>query len=520
MSFSEVDARMRDAGKIPIPGENPAGKNVRDDPRFMLIRQEIDALTSIQPNTPPPDWAKVADLSVDLLTSVGKDISVASWFGTALLYLKGEEGIALGATTLSDICTEYWETLFPPLARARARVGAIDWWQDQVERWLDTAKPQYLSAPVYETAEKKLQALDEFIGATVPDNTLRLHALRARLQRLPPPPEREPSPPPADSVPPSAPAASPAASPPPSAVSVPRDLAAPTLSSDAPTNAFLSECAQFCLKAADALLSRDLTLPASYVLRRTALWGGLTRPPPLEGTNTRLPPPEEHIFPGLVSLFTAGEHEKVVHQAESYCNAYLFWLDLSRLSAQALAGLGQAYDTARRALESQAAGLLHRFTELASMNFSDGKPFADSATRQWLSGLSGSVGVVAPFDAELSEAVANPPADALEAIGRLLLRHPSDKYTLSLYRAAFQACLAGGLWPPLPFLSVRLLDLLAAHKLSAYDSDAVASALSVAAAALSAALAADPENVSAREQYARIAVELAGLQPHRLILPG
>ncbi|MDR1162677.1 MAG: type VI secretion system protein TssA [Candidatus Accumulibacter sp.] len=524
MPSSETDACPNNAGAIPIPGDSPAGKNVRDDPRFSLIRQEIDSLTSIQPDAAPPDWAKIADLGNALLTTLGKDISVASWFAAALLNLKGEEGIADGAAVLADLCTGYWETLFPPLSRIRARTGAIDWWQDQVERWLDAAKPEYLSASVHEIADQRLQALEEFINDTVPDNPLRLRTLRARLQRLPTPPEAAPPPPP-DAPSDTSSAAPTSATGTPPAQNASRAAApdavsgAPQVSADSPTSAFLSECARFCLQTADTLLSRDLAHPASYVLRRSALWAELTQTPPTEGVNTRLPKPEEHLLPGLLSLFKAGEHKKVVYQAESCCNEYLFWLDLSRLSAQALAGLGKAYDVARLALESQTAGLLHRFPELAGMSFSDGTPFADSATRQWLAGLSGTGGGSDPFDAALAEAVAHPPAAALEALGRLLLRHPGDKYTLVLYRAAFQACLAGELWQPLPFLSVRLLEIVAAHRLSTYDSDAVAAALASAADALAAAATANPENSPVREQYARIAAELAGLQPHKL-LPG
>ncbi|MDR3300379.1 MAG: type VI secretion system protein TssA [Candidatus Accumulibacter sp.] len=519
MSSSGIDPRQYAAGRVPLPENLSAGQNARDDARFSEMRQEIDKLTSIQPDAAGPDWGKVADLGAELLTNLGKDISVASWLGAALLHLKGEEGIAAGAVILADLCSLYWETLAPPAARLRARVGAVDWWQSQVENWLDTAKPEFLSAGVKTAADDALRLLDDTFNNAGPNSSLRLHALRARLGRLPAPPEA------VSETAKSAATAKPAPDAAQASVSESAARAentaalpgAPAIAGDASSGAFLSGCSRFCLDVAEALLSRDLSLPASYILRRTALWGGLTKLPPVEGGRTSLPAPEDHLLPGLSALFHAGEHEKVVRNAESYANAHLYWLDLCRVSAQALAALGAPYAAARLALEGQVAGLLLRFPELSALSFADGTPFADGATRQWLSGLSGAGAPADPFDAELAAAAAHPPAAALDALGRLLLRHVGDKYTLTLYRSAFAACLKGELWPPLPFLSARLLDLVAAHGLAAYDPVAAAEALSAAIEALTAALAADADNTRLREQYARVGVILAGLQPHRLL---
>ncbi|MDR2788197.1 MAG: type VI secretion system protein TssA [Candidatus Accumulibacter sp.] len=507
--MSTPDPAQIAAGRVPIPGDAPAGRSVRDDARFSELRQEIDKLTSILPEASSPDWGKVAVLGAELLATLGKDISVASWLAASFLYLHGEEGISAGATLLAEMCANYWSSLFP--SRTRARMGAIDWWQEQVAAWLEHAKPEYLSARVKEIAEAQLTSLDQTISAAEPDNPLRLRLLRAQLLRLPSPPEA-----------PAAPAqeAPPVAAP---VQSIPVQKAAPTISapelaSDAPVAAFLSASARFCLDAADDLFSKDMSLPAAYMLRRVALWAGLDRLPPAESGRTRIPAPEEHVLPGLNTLLDAGECEKALRMAESQASAYIYWLDLCRISVRALAELGPGHEAARLALEGEVLAFVHRFPEMFTLTFDDGTPFAGGVTRQWLESLGGrGRAVTDPFEAELSAAAARPPAAALEAMGELLMAHPGDKYTLPIYQAAFEACRKGELWSPLPYLSMRLLAIVAAHDLLVYDVAAAARVLSAAAAALSAALAANSGNAPARAQYERVSEALAGLQPHRLL---
>jgi type VI secretion system protein VasJ len=518
--LTKLDPAWIVAGKSPIPGDAPAGRSVREDVRFSELRQEIDKLTSIQPGVSGPDWARVAALGTELLGTLGKDISVASWVAASFLYLCGEEGIAAGTTLMAEMCSSYWDSLFP--SRTRARIGAIDWWQDQVAAWLENTRPEYLSAQVKDVADAQLALLDQTIAAAEPDNSLRLHMLRAQIARLPSPPEAVPKATAETSVPPSLPAQETVSATVPTvqnAAPISNAPTAPTLSGDASAAAFFSESARFCLDAADALLARDISLPASYVLRRVALWAGFVKLPPAEGGRTRIPAPEEHVLPGLSTLLEAGECEKALRMAESQGNAYPYWLDLGRVSVLALAGLGENHDAARRALEAEILGFAHRFPEVATLAFADGTPFASGVTRKWLDDLGGQGGTSDPFDAELSAAAARAPAAALEALGTLLLAHPGDRHTLSIYRAAFETCVKGELWLPLPYLAMRLLALIAAHDLLVYDVATTANALSAAATALSAALAADASNVQTRAQYERVSEALAGLQPHRL-LPG
>ncbi|MDR0577709.1 MAG: TssA family type VI secretion system protein [Candidatus Accumulibacter sp.] len=486
-------------GGTPIPGGAPAGQSVRDDARFAEMRQEIDLLVAIRTDAAEPDWKKLIELGEALLGTLGKDISVASWLAVAYLRERDEEGLREGAAVLADLCAIHWEGLFPPVARMRARTGAIDWWQDQVEAWLEKRAPEFLPAALQEDLAESLRRLEESLAARVPDFPLRLRALAARLKQIPTPPE-------------------PLAAPPAAPSGAPEKGAD---ASHAPVAAFnaasLADCARFCLEAAETQLREDFSHPASYLLRRAALWSGLRGLPPTENGRTLLPAPEDHILPGLAALLAAGEYERAVRGAEAACNAHIYWLTLHGLAARALAGLGESHLAAKRALEGEVAGLLLRFPELSKLCFSDGLPFADATTLTWLSRLGGSSAAADPFAEAVAAAQAQPPAAALQALGELLLRHSGGKEALALYRAACAVCQKGELWPPLPYLAQRLSALIAKHELAAYDPEAASEALASAASALGSLLAANPENSEAKAQYAAIAVELAGRQPHRLL---
>ena len=524
------------AGSTPVTEAAPAGSAVREDPRFSDMQREMDALTSISAEHREPDWPKVVSLGADLLTGLGKDIMVAAWLGGALLRTEGAQGILTGAAILADMCSLYWQEMFPPVKRLRARIAAIDWWQEQVENWLERGKPESLPEALLQGSMEQIRRLEDAVNKAAPDNELRLHSLLSKLNRIPAEQTTAQTPSAAQPEPPATPAdASSAARSEPSSSPVPKARPAqvqpaqastpapatspvppaPGIEADSPQ--FTASCSRFCLEAANALLSLDLSNPAPYVLRRTAIWAFLRQEPPSESGRTRLPSPADHILPGLRALLSAGEYEKALRGAESHVSAHVYWLDLSALAAAALAALGAEYQAARNALEGEIAGLMHRLPGLADMTFEDGLPFANAETRQWLAGFSGGQGPTDPFALELAEARNRKPAEALESLGDMLLRHAGGRQALEIYAAVLDVCGKGELWGPVPYTSARLLELVQRHALTAYDPPAAAKALSASVSILAQALRAEPENARLREQYALNCAELAGLQPHALL---
>ncbi len=60
--------------------------------------------------------------------------------------------------------------------------------------------------------------------------------------------------------------------------------------------------------------------------------------------------------------------------------AFHLWLDMQRLTVEALDGLGAEFSAVRIAVISELALLVQRVPKLPSLSFTDGTPFADAAT--------------------------------------------------------------------------------------------------------------------------------------------
>jgi len=90
----------------------------------------------------------------------------------------------------------------------------------------------------------------------------------------------------------------------------------------------------------------------------------------------------------LLNLRNNGDPEALLKAAETRLSQYIFWLDINRLVAEALARLGGRYEKAHAAVCEETAFLIHRLSGLEELTFSDGTPFANPDTRQWLGGIS------------------------------------------------------------------------------------------------------------------------------------
>jgi type VI secretion system protein VasJ len=118
---------IRELGKKAIPGEFPAGRDVRELEGFLALQGEIDRSQSISASG-AVDWKKVEKLSEELLDREGKDLLVACYLSVALTRTGGPPGFLAGIKVMADLVEDYWETLFPPLKRRRGRRNASSWW--------------------------------------------------------------------------------------------------------------------------------------------------------------------------------------------------------------------------------------------------------------------------------------------------------------------------------------------------------------------------------------------------------
>jgi type VI secretion system protein VasJ len=132
-----------------------------------------------------------------------------------------------------------------------------------------------------------------------------------------------------------------------------------------------------------------------------------------------IPPPDEQVITVLRNLYKSGSWKELLQASEARVPEFLFWIDISRFSAESLQKLG--FNDIARAVAMETSLYVGRLNGIEYLSFSDGTPFADDETREWLKGLdsrterqqSFSVGYVVD---NLQETLAKETAAALELV--------------------------------------------------------------------------------------------------------
>lgn len=238
------------------------------------------------------------------------------------------------------------------------------------------------------------------------------------------------------------------------------------------------------LGMADFYFQNAPTNPLSYRLRRLWAWLPLVAPPPAEIGLTRIPPPDSIVKPSIEQLLAAGNHEAALRAAESRVTEHRFWLDISRFTATALENLGPSYKAARSAVCAETLLLVERLQGLDNLNFSDGTPFADPETRDWLKGLSLGDGDAAqtggdPLAATVNQALTQArgllkdkkPLDAVDLVQQGLEAAVTGKARLFWRLALGRLLLLAGKPDLAAPLNGKSLEDIEAHDLETFDPD-------------------------------------------------
>ena len=366
----------------PISAAAPAGTDATYEDAFQQLKTEVNALGEAG----DVDFDRIVALSEQVLTTLSKDLNAACYLALGLVRTEGFAGMAEGLAGVRLVATGFWEDLFPPKRRMRARQNALQFLADRMADWAESARPTPDQREDVERAAQELarlqEAATERMGDQAPALGLLRRHLREALQRLP-----KPDPAPAAEAPPSAPTApadgatpaSPAPSPTLAKASTP---AAPGGTGEIKTSA---DATRAVVAAARFLRESDPYDPAAVRLLRALRWGPLVAAPPAEGGTTKIPPPPEPRRAYLTGLLQkdpaalAREAEDQIGQAPFHV-----WLDLQRLAASALAQLGQPARAAYEAVCQEAGALAARLPDLPTLRFKDGTPFADPLTQDWL----------------------------------------------------------------------------------------------------------------------------------------
>lgn len=477
-------------GAAAVSEDVPAGADPRGGPEFeeleaQLRRMETDGPAAV-------NWRQVTEHSSAILGKRGKDLLIGVWLAYALVREERYHGLAVGLGVIRGMVAEHWDGMQPPVARERARVGALEWLVGRVAPLLEgEAGEGDWPAVLYaydqlgeidtltsEKLRKEQVAYGDLVRALRPHRDAARRGLeeiaqkqaqaeaeakareeQAAQQAAAPPSAVEPAPAATSAAP--AAAAQPAAAP----VAASFDLSS------------LDQLPDTLRNLSAAMIARSTADPGAYLLSRIGSWWRIRQVPPNEGGRTGAMAPLEELA-AVTALRGAGQNAEALRALNDLVWTAPFWLEGHRLSAEILGSLGPEHAAAQATVAGAMSLLLTRFPELLDLAFNDGRPFADPATRGWIekNGGAGGGGPAGPgdgLDRAINEArslVAEGKApDALELLAELTRGEIGGRTRLVRQIAQARFCLDVGLiGAALPLLD-HLEAMLKTHDLEAWE---------------------------------------------------
>jgi type VI secretion system protein VasJ len=335
-------AEWREIGTTPVREDAPCGESVRYDADFELLDAQMQKLESL--SRQPVDWNQVVALGRKILQQKSKDLLVTSYLALGLLERDGFAGLSGALACLEGMVSQFWPALHPEMKRLRARISALNWLAEKAgsavsRRETGSSEDEAVMACLAQVSA--LQALlQEKIGPDAPAMTELLRPLQELAKRVAPKPD----------------ASEPAIEPKPSAaanyVSAPSGSAAP-LETLEDARRLLKDSGTAIRRAIPIMRGKEPAGPAPYRLIRSLLWCEVDASPPAADGKSRIPPPPAHIRDRCRTLLEQSAWSELLSETESRIAEFPFWLDLHRLSDQALAGLGAGHAAARGAVRAE-----------------------------------------------------------------------------------------------------------------------------------------------------------------------
>ena len=369
---------LRAVGALPIAGNAPAGGSATELPDYTAITDEIARINLSGRRA--VNWQSVIAKSEVILRDHSKNLRVAVYLAYGLYEVNGLRGLAAGLGITGDLVETFWPDLHP--LRARARIMALGWLVENVCTALEKderrAPEEVAACEAALSAAERLQAgltaqssaAGEVMSALVPALQSRLEQIRRKSRQAAKP-----------AASPNGPVASASVRPTPSPVTAIPGIPSDLTTSKARARA-LGELRSALLAFVGHLRAADMADPRVYILQRVSIWLPLCDLPPVINGRTELPRPPREVQGAIEAAVAAQEYATAVGLCEDAAANSLFWLDAHRIAAEALSALG--HSAAAQAVRAETLALLHRLPALAALNFRDGTPFADPATRRWL----------------------------------------------------------------------------------------------------------------------------------------
>lgn len=342
----------------PLSGSSPAGEDPGYDDDFQQMREEVNKLSGA-------DTELICRLAEKLLTTTAKDIRVVTYYCWAKLHREGEQGLAEGLELLAGLLERFGTQLHPQ--RGRSRKAALEWLAGS--RMTDSLSlyPEVVRNDAMRTTGALLliaQLTENEPDEIRPELNALYGALESRLQKAGG----------VDAV-------------------VPQNAS----TSEIPSTAGHSDAPPIGrITSGQDLLSQARTL-SEYLREQPDGWLSAHHlmkslrhdtlraiPAPDAQGRTRIEPPRADQRALLKRLYLQQNWAEMLETADSTFSrgANHLWLDLQWYIHQALTKSGQ--DTLAGIIAADLKGLLTRLSGLETLAFSDGTPFADEVTLNWI----------------------------------------------------------------------------------------------------------------------------------------
>ncbi|MDR1578197.1 MAG: type VI secretion system protein TssA [Deltaproteobacteria bacterium] len=484
-----IDAALVKLGQEPIPGDNPAGREVRAEESYLAIQAEIERLSALSGAQGGVNWALVVELGKKILAEDAKDLTVAVYLAQGLLETRPIAYLASVATFLSEFLENFWETAYPPVKRLRARKNSLDWWR---EKTLIVFKRFEGQLTVDESAEMvaAVQRLDHILDDRDLVNLMELVNLVKNC-----PIKAEP-----------APASSPEVDKPKTADAIEQASApspVPQSSQELPSP---QELQQALLAAANNYLGAQLPLsdPWRWKLGQLAQWLPLVNPPPSEANRTQLPGPPQQTLINCQTLLSQGQAARALNALEDEVVLYPFWLDFHKARYDCLVALG--FQTAAEALKGEISFFYHQWPSLRTLTFEDGTNLCSPETNQWLTESAGDAPVTENEFQDLQSLARGDPNQGLSALAKPANRPTDGRGLLAVRLVEAQLWARLGRLDLAQGLANWLLDRLDAQSLDTWEPALAIQTLKVVHAIFS-------RDSAHPEKAAAVALRLALLNP-------
>ncbi|WP_374424373.1 type VI secretion system protein TssA [Chromobacterium sp.] len=333
----------------PIADAAPCGEDLSHDDEFLALKEEVTRLSGM-------DTALALTHAETLLKTRGKDLRVAAYYACARLRRDGVAGLADGLELVAALLERYPDTVWPH--QPARRRSALEWMAS--ERFTDRlAQLPNDDNDAWERAAAALLLLQSLTAGSAAE-PLRLaalgHSLQQRLQ----------------------PAAVIAARPTPPPAAPPANVG--EVSS-------WRELLEQARRMTVFLRRQPEGQAAALRLLRAVRWEALAALPPGDAEGrTRLPPPRAELRQQLKRQLLQQQWPDLREQAELAFaeGANHWWLDLQHYAWLAHQHGGEIAAPLADLVRDDALRLCQRLPGIEQLRFSDGSPFAEDATLEWL----------------------------------------------------------------------------------------------------------------------------------------